>query len=128
MTEPATNDERTRFSKVPFPADADPGTAKGLEIFVNGIKQEAGTDFEIDDEAREIVFFKPVRKESRIGWWRWLRLFLGIAGSYKQNDSVDVVCSVDGRLVHHVNLPIEVLIEPDEQQGHVFKGSYSPGG
>jgi hypothetical protein len=85
-------------------------------------------DFEVDADAREIHFFKPVRKESSIGWWRWLRLFLGIAGSYKQNDSVDVVCSVGGRLIHHVNLPIEVIVEPDAQQGHVFKGSYSPGG
>ncbi len=121
-------DEQTRWSKVDFPADADPGAADSVEIFLNGIEQHAGTDYEIDAAAREIYFFKPIRKEEKLGWWRWFWLFLGVAGSYKQNDSVDVVCSSGGQRKHHVNLPIEVLVEPTEEERGMLMGSYSPGG
>ena len=36
-------------------------------------------------------------REGRLGFWRWLSLFLGIAGTYRQNDSVDVVYDAAGR-------------------------------
>jgi hypothetical protein len=40
-----------------------------------------------------------MRSSSRRGFWRWLSLFLGIAGTYRQNDSVDVVYERDGRRI-----------------------------
>lgn len=123
-------DERIRWSKVDFPDDADPDAAESVEVYLNGIKQVPGDDYEVDAPARAIYFFKPIRKEGKLGWWRWLWITIGVVGSYRQNDSVDVHCLAGGRRSHHVNLPIDVLVEPDEQQkaDFVHTGSYSPGG
>ncbi len=120
--------EKTRWSKVDFPPDADPGSAKTLKIYLNGIEQVRDEDYEIDAEAGVIYFFKPIRKEKKLPWWRWLSIFIGVAGSYKQNDSGDVVCRAGGQLKHHVNLPIEVLKTPTEEQRGMLHGAYSPGG
>lgn len=121
-------EEKIRWSKVDFPADSDPDAAQSIEVYVNGIKQASGEDYEIDPAARAVLFFKPIRKEQKLGWWRWFWLFIGVAGSYKQNDSVDIVCNVAGSRSHHVNLPIEVLVEPTEEQKGMLLGPYSPGG
>lgn len=121
-------EEKIRWSKVDFPADSDPDAAQSIEVYINGIKQQPGADYEIDAGRREVLFFKPIRKEKKLGWWRWMWLFIGVAGSYKQNDSVDIVCSASGVRSHHVNLPIEVLVEPTEEQKGMLHGSYSPGG
>jgi hypothetical protein len=121
-------DEKTKWSKVDFPADADPDTAEAVEVYLNGIRQVRGEDFELDATDRTLYFFKPIRKEEKLGGWRWFWLFIGVAGSYKQNDSVDVVCDSGGQRKHHVNLPIDVLVEPTEEQKGMLKGSYSPGG
>jgi hypothetical protein len=43
------------------------------------------------------VFERSLAGEGRLGFWRWLSLFLGIAGTYRQNDSVDVVYDTGGR-------------------------------
>jgi hypothetical protein len=118
--------ERTRFSRVLFPDDMDPGSSEQLEVFVNGVKQVPVTDYELGDDG--VYFFRPIRKEAKLSRFRWLVLFIGLVGSYKQNDSVDIVCRVEGRLKHHVNLPIEVLVEPTDEQKGLLVGSYSPGG
>lgn len=114
--------EKKRWSKVDLPA----GASGPFEVYVNSVTQTEGVDFEIEDGS--IYFFRPIRKEAKLGFWRWLILFIGIAGSYKQNDSVDVGATVDGARQHFVNLPIEVLVEPTEEERGMLVGSYSPGG
>ena len=73
-------------------------------MFVNGIPQQAGKDFR--REGDELVFDRPLAREGRLGFWRWLSLFLGVAGTYRQNDSVDVVYEVDGRRTVATKLPM----------------------
>jgi hypothetical protein len=80
------------------------GLDDGFEVFVNGVKQQAGTDFR--REGDELVFARSLAREGRLGFWRWLSLFLGVAGTYRQNDSVDVVYEVDGRRVVAAGLPL----------------------
>jgi hypothetical protein len=82
--------ERTR---VQLPA----GLGDGFEVFVNGVVQQPGRDFR--REGDELVFERRLAHEGRLGFWRWLSLFLGVAGTYRQNDSVDVVYEADGRRV-----------------------------
>ena len=69
--------------------------------------QQEGRDFR--REGNELVFTAKLAKEGRLGFWRWLSLFLGVAGTYRQNDSVDVVYDVDGRRVvaHGLSLRVE---------------------
>jgi hypothetical protein len=75
-----------------------------FHVFLNGVPQEEGRDFRV--EGRALVFERPLAEEGRLGFWRWLSLLLGVAGTYRQNDSVDVVYERAGRRVVANNLPI----------------------
>jgi hypothetical protein len=80
------------------------GLTGSYEVYVNGIRQLEGADFVRDD--RELVFNRKLAREGRLGFWRWLSIFLGVAGTCKQNDSVDLVYEVEGRRTVETGLPI----------------------
>ncbi len=69
--------------------------AGSFEVFVNGVPQVEGVDYE--RIGRLLVFQQELAEEGRLGFWRWLSLFLGVAGTYRKNDTVDVVFTRDGR-------------------------------
>ena len=89
--------ERTR---VELPA----GVGETIEVFVNGVVQQPGKDFH--RVGGELVFDRRLAREGQLGFWRWLSLFLGVAGTYRQNDSVDVVYQSDGRRIVATSLPL----------------------
>lgn len=64
---------------------------------MNGVPQQEGRDFE--RRGVTLVFGRPLQREGRLGFWRWLSLLLGVAGTYRQDDSVDVVYERAGRRV-----------------------------
>ena len=66
----------------------------GFRVFVNGVAQQDGTDYRV--EGRSLVFERELRKEGKLGFWRWFMGAFGI-GTYRQNDSVDVQYEVGGR-------------------------------
>jgi hypothetical protein len=72
-----------------------PEVGDSFDVFVNGIAQQPGSDF--DQVGRALVFRRELAGEGRLGFWRWLSLFLGVAGTYRKNDTVDVVYSDGGR-------------------------------
>jgi hypothetical protein len=69
--------------------------AGSFDVFVNGVPQQEGVDF--DQVGRMLVFRRELAEEGRLGFWRWLSMFLGVAGTYRRNDKVDVVYTRDGR-------------------------------
>lgn len=75
-----------------------------IEVYVNGVKQEEGRDYARRDDS--LVFDRQLAREGRLGFWRWLSIVLGIAGTYRQNDSVDVVYDRGGRRVVAPGLPL----------------------
>ena len=75
-----------------------------FEVFINGVPQVEGRDYERD--GRTLVFNRSLAKEGRLGTVRWLSMLLGIAGTYRQNDSVDVVYESDGKRLVATDLPI----------------------
>jgi hypothetical protein len=89
-----------KVSRVTLPR----GVGTSFEVYVNGVRQQPGADFV--REGGDLVFRRSLAKEGKLGFWRWTSLFLGIAGTYRQNDSVDVVYEVDGRRVVATALPI----------------------
>jgi len=89
---------------VPLPRDASPP----YRVWVNGVEQEQGVDYEVQGSA--LAFFRPLAKEGRLGFWRWFLMFLSIQGTYRQNDSVDVQYTVNGRDRHATGLDI---VAPD---------------
>jgi hypothetical protein len=86
-----------------------PGVGASFEVYVNGVRQHESTDFVRAGGA--LVFQRVLKKEGRLSTWRWLSLFLGVAGTYRQNDSVDVVYDAGGRRIVATGLPIV----PDDQ-------------
>lgn len=93
-------------TRVRLPGDV----TRPFEVYVNGVPQEEGRDFRV--EGRTLVFGRELKSEGKLGFWRWTSIFVGIAGTYRQNDSVDVVYERDGRRVVATKLPLEPL-EPD---------------
>ena len=85
--------------RVPLPRGAEPP----YRVFVNGVPQAAGTDYEV--VGGELHFFKPLEKE-RLGVGRWTAMFLGLFGSYGKNDQVDVQYRLAGRDVSATGLEI----------------------
>jgi hypothetical protein len=75
-----------------------------FEVYVNGIPQERGVDYDV--AGRTLRFAKPLAKEGRLGALRWLSMFLGVAGTYRKNDSVDIVYEVAGTRRVASGLPI----------------------
>lgn len=72
-----------------------PPSVKGdFTVYVNGVQQHLGADYEVQRGA--LHFERELRKEGRLGLWRWFLGAWGI-GTYRQNDSVDVRYEVDGQ-------------------------------
>ena len=71
------------------------GVGDSYQVYVNGVRQEAGRDF--DRLGDELVFRRALAQEGRLGPIRWLSMLLGIAGTYRKHENVDVVYEQDGR-------------------------------
>lgn len=74
--------------------DLPEGVTPPFHVFVNGVEQHPGSDF--DQIGTTLVFRRELAPEGRLGFWRWLSLLLGVAGTYRKNDTVDVVYSDGG--------------------------------
>jgi len=90
--------------RVPLPD----GAQKPIRVFVNGVPQEEGRDYEL--VGNELVFDRPLEKE-RLSKSRWTAIFFGLWGSYGKNDSVDVQYRRGGRELIATGLEI---VAPDE--------------
>jgi hypothetical protein len=82
-----------------------PDVKKPFEVYLNGVRQQAGTDFQIDGTT--LVFERELRKD-KISGWRW---FLGAwgVGTYRQHDSVDVRYESGGQPRVAEGLEIELV-------------------
>jgi hypothetical protein len=91
---------------VPLPRGAEPP----YQVFVNGVPQTQGVDYELRGHA--LLFGRPLAKEGRLGAVRWAGIFLGLFGTYRKNDSVDVQYTVNGRTQLATYLDI---VPPDQE-------------
>ena len=66
-----------------------------FEVFVNGVQQERGRDYRV--QGRTLIFTRSLAQEGKLGAMRWTSIFLGVAGTYRKHDTVDVVYKRDGR-------------------------------
>jgi hypothetical protein len=85
-----------------------PGVREPFDVYVNGVRQEAGTDYE--RRGGKLLFDRPLAKEGKLGFWRWFWGAFGI-GTYRKNDQVDVAYEVEGRPVVAHALDIEAPTE-----------------
>jgi hypothetical protein len=80
------------------------GAGRPITVYVNGIVKREGEDYELRDGM--IVFAEPIVKEEVSGA-RWLAMFLGLFGTYRRNEVVDVEYRRAGKI--HLAHDLEVL-------------------
>jgi hypothetical protein len=85
--------------RMKLPAGAGPP----FTVFINGVEQSEGTDYEV--RAGEIVFKRQIVKE-KVGTGRWLAMYLGLFGTYRKNETIDLQFSRDGRTELRSDLPV----------------------
>jgi hypothetical protein len=95
--------ERSRVDLPPYVPDR-------FEVFVGGVKQTPGLDYEVI--GRSVVFPRPIAQEGRLGFWRWTSMWLGIAGTYRKHEAVDIVYQAGGRRQVEPNLRPQPYDEP----------------
>jgi hypothetical protein len=86
-------------SRVKLPPEV-PGE---FEVFLNGIPQREGADYRL--EGRTLVFDRELKKEGKLGAWRWFLGAWGI-GTYRQDDSVDIRYEAAGapRIIEYLDI------------------------
>lgn len=93
--------------RVKIPAGAEPP----FTVFINGVEQSEGEDYSI--EGGEVVFSRPIVKE-KIGTSRWLAMYLGLWGTYRKNETVDLQYHREGKVKLVSDLPIIPYEEGEE--------------
>jgi hypothetical protein len=101
-TPAASSQESRASSRVVLPPDA----REPLEVYINGVEQKPGEDYVISDGT--LVFNRPLAQEGKLGFVRWLSMLLGIAGTYRKHETVDVIYTRAGRKVVASGLPFVV--------------------
>ena len=81
-------DARTRVELPSYVPD-------NFEVFVNGVRQARGADYEV--LGRSLLFPRPIEQEGRLGFWRWAGMWLGVIGSYRKHETVDIVYELCGK-------------------------------
>jgi hypothetical protein len=92
--------EVTARTRVKLPPDV----GATFEVFINGVRQQPGSDYR--REGGDLVFTRGLAREGKLGFWRWLSIFLGIAGTYRKDDVVDVVYDRGGQRTVASGLPL----------------------
>jgi hypothetical protein len=95
------NHPHNRRTRVDLPDDVESPYA----VFVNGVQQERGRDYE--QIGRSLYFTDALAQEGRLGFWRWTSILLGIAGTYRPDDWVDIVYEKEGERAVAARLPVE---------------------
>jgi hypothetical protein len=80
------------------------GAGPPFTVFINGVEQREGDDYRTS--GGEIVFNRPILKEERVGFGRWLAMFIGLFGTYRKNETVDVQFTRGGKVELASDLPI----------------------
>jgi hypothetical protein len=75
--------------RVRLPRGAEPP----IVVYVNGIQQAEGSDYQL--KGGEVVFRRPIVKE-RVGGMRYLAMLLGLFGTYRKHETVDIEYRLGG--------------------------------
>jgi hypothetical protein len=72
------------------------GAEPPITVYVNGVAQTEGEDYRI--EGSEVIFSRPIVKEGKLGAIRWLSMLIGVVGSYRKHETVDVEYRLGGQV------------------------------
>jgi hypothetical protein len=80
------------------------GAEAPYTVFINGVEQREGADYRLS--AGEIVFNRQIVKE-KVGTGRWLAMYLGLFGTYRKNETIDLQFTRNGKVELVSDLPIQ---------------------
>jgi hypothetical protein len=83
------------------------GAEAPIRVYINGIEQQQDEDYTLDGDS--ITFAKPIVKEGKLGGLRWLSMYIGLFGSYRKNETVDIEYRIGGKT--HLASDLEVTPE-----------------
>lgn len=69
------------------------GAQEPIRVHINGVEQPRGEVWAV--RRGEIVFARPIIKES-VSRGRWMAMYLGLFGSYRKNETVDIEYALGG--------------------------------
>jgi hypothetical protein len=70
-----------------------PGVRSPFEVYVNGVRQELGTDYRVSEG--DLLFGRELVRQ-KLGFWAWFIGFWGV-GTYKRNDEIDIRYEAGGQ-------------------------------
>lgn len=70
------------------------GASEPMVVYINGVAQTAGVDYNL--EGNYVVFTRQIIKEI-VGKVQWFVMFIGLVGSYRKDETVDVQYTLEGR-------------------------------
>ena len=88
--------------RVKLPAGAEPP----FVVFINGVEQSEDVDYGV--RAGEIVFTRQIVKE-KMGTGRWLAMYLGLFGTYRKDETIDLQFIRNGK----TELLSGLAVQPD---------------
>jgi len=80
------------------------GAEAPYTVFINGVEQREGGDYTV--AAGEIVFTRQIVKE-KVGTGRWLAMYLGLFGTYRKDETIDLQFQRGGKVELTSDLPVE---------------------
>jgi hypothetical protein len=99
-------------NRVRLPRGAEPP----FTVFINGVEQSEGDDYRLS--RGEIVFSRPILKEAKVGFARWLAMLIGLFGTYRKHETVDVQFTRAGKVELASDLPIRADEGPPADRHH----------
>jgi hypothetical protein len=85
---------------------AIPRGAQSLEVYINGVVQKEGLDYEVSAAGDKIIFRDPIVKEGKLGMARWFFMFIGLFGSYGKNEAIDLHYTLNGAMKVATDVPV----------------------
>ncbi|MEJ7876045.1 MAG: hypothetical protein WKF62_05230 [Solirubrobacterales bacterium] len=79
------------------------GAREPIRVHINGVEQNRGEVWDVQGD--EVVFTRQIVKE-HVSQGRWLAMYLGLFGSYRKNEHVDVEYALDGKPKLAANIEI----------------------
>ena len=70
------------------------GATEPIRVHINGVEQPRGEVWDVRGEY--VAFTRPIIKE-QVSTGRWLAMYLGLFGSYKKNEQVDIEYTLGGK-------------------------------
>jgi hypothetical protein len=83
------------------------GAERPVKVYVNGVEQREDADYRVGEG--QIVFARPILREEKLSGIRWLSMLVGVVGTYRKHETVDVEYTVRGE----PRLASDVEILPD---------------